>query len=225
MSDLRLPYTNREQAGRVLADAGRTYRGRDDLLVLALPRGGVPVGAELAKALDAPLDVCIVRKLGAPGQPELAMGAIAMGGARVLNRAVIDHAGISEAAIEEATRREQRELDRRNHDYRGDRPLPTIRDRCVLLVDDGIATGSTMRAAIAAVRQQQPTELVVAVPVAPRESIEQLATLVDTVVCPATPEWFFSVGQWYTHYEQTTDEQVRALLEEAWRRERMRSAP
>ena len=224
MSHPRLPYADRVEAGRVLAEAARPYRDRDDLLILGLPRGGVPVAYEMARLLKAPMDVLIVRKIGVPGQPELAMGAIATGGVRVLNQAVVVGTGVSQAAIEATVRAEQRELERRNRLYRGERPPPNLASRCVFLVDDGVATGSTMRAAVNAVKQQQPASVIIAVPVASREAITDLQPLVDEVICPAIPEWFVSVGQWYTQYEQTTDDEVRALLGQAWQSQTLRKA-
>ena len=224
MSHPRLPYADRVEAGRILAVAARPYRDRDDLLILGLPRGGVPVAYEMARLLKAPMDVLIVRKLGVPGQPELAMGAIATGGVRVLHQAVVSGAGVSKAAIEATVRAEQRELERSNRVYRGERPPPNLASRCVFLVDDGVATGLTMRAAVNAAKQQQPASVIVAVPVASREAIDGLQPLVDAVICPAIPDWFVSVGQWYSHYEQITDDEVRALLGQAWQSQTMRKA-
>jgi putative phosphoribosyl transferase len=185
--------------------------------VLALPRGGVPVAAEIAAALGAELDLMIVRKLGAPGQTELAMGAIASGGVRVLNRDVIASLGIKETAIEEVARREQQELERREHAYRGERPRPAIEGHCVILVDDGIATGATMRAGIEALRRLKPAKIVVAVPVAPPDTVARLRNVADEVVCLATPEPFWAIGQWYVEFPQLSDETVRQALAEAWK--------
>jgi putative phosphoribosyl transferase len=207
-------FRNRIDAGRQLADALADYRGRTDLLVLGLPRGGVPVAFEIAQALGADLDVLIVRKLGYPGQEELAMGAIASGGIRVLNEAM----GVSEAIIEEVTKRELEELHRRERAYRGERPFPKLEGRTVILVDDGLATGATMRAAVAAVRQRNPEEIVVAVPVAPEGTVSQLREEADDVVCLLTPEMFFGIGQFYDDFSQTTDDVVEGLLERAWTR-------
>jgi putative phosphoribosyl transferase len=216
---VELPYTNRFDAGRALADALAQYAGRSDVIVLALPRGGVPVAFIVAQRLGASLDLMLVRKLGVPGWEELAMGAIATGGVRVLNPDVVDEIGISAQRIDEVAHAELQELHRRQRAYRGERPLPTLKDQCVILIDDGLATGATMRAAIQAVRQQQPARLVVAVPVAPSHTIAALQPEVDEVVCPAMPEHFFSIGQWYDDFSQTTDDEVRALLERAWKQQ------
>jgi putative phosphoribosyl transferase len=212
-----LPFHDRNEAGRALARALTAYRNRKDVLVLALPRGGVPVAAEIAAALGAELDLMIVRKLGAPGQTELAMGAIASGGVRVLNRDVIASLGIKETAIEEVARREQQELERREHAYRGERPRPAIEGHCVILVDDGIATGATMRAGIEALRRLKPAKIVVAVPVAPPDTVARLRNVADEVVCLATPEPFWAIGQWYVEFPQLSDETVRQALAEAWK--------
>jgi len=214
---MRERYPNRTDAGRVLAGALRDYAGRgDDVIVLGLPRGGVEVAFEVARALRAPLDVMLVRKLGVPGHEELAMGAIGMGGTRVLNDDVIAGLGISQETISRVTRREQEELCRRQREYRGDRPDPKVAGRVVILVDDGLATGATMRAAVAAVRQLGPRKVVVAVPVAPPETVRQIAHDADEVVCPLAPAEFFGVGQWYDDFEQVSDQRVRRLLEAAW---------
>jgi putative phosphoribosyl transferase len=214
-----LPYRNRFDAGRVLADALGQYGGRADVLVLALPRGGVPVASIVAQELGASLDLLLVRKLGVPGWKELAMGAIATGGVRVLNPDVVDEIGIAAESIDKVAHAEQQELHRRERVYRGERPLPTLKDQCVILIDDGLATGATMRAAIQAVRQQQPARLVVAVPVAPAHTIAMLKMEVDEVVCPAMLERFFSIGQWYEDFSQITDDEVRTLLERAWKQQ------
>jgi putative phosphoribosyl transferase len=211
-----LPYQNRTEAGRVLAQSLSHYAGRSDVLVLALPRGGVPVAAEVARALGASLDLMLVRKLGLPGHEELAMGAIATGGIRVLNAEVVEGLGVPTAVIEKVAEVELRELQRRERVYREDRPLPRIAGQAVILVDDGLATGATMRAAITAVRQQQPARIVVAVPVAPLATIALLRQEADEVVCPAMPEPFFGIGQWYEDFTQITDEQVQELLAWAW---------
>jgi len=216
---MKLPITNRQVAGRELAAELEDYRNRKKLLVLALPRGGVPVALEIAEALDAELDLMIVRKLGMPGHVELAIGAIAMGGAKVLNREIIREAGVSNAALREVTEQEMRELERRQRAYRGDRPWPDLKDATVILVDDGLATGATMRAAVAAVRQQQPGEVVVAVPVAPADSIALLQKEADTVVCPATPASFGAISYWYREFYQVSDDEVRSMLDRAWHRQ------
>jgi predicted phosphoribosyltransferase len=181
--------------------------------VLALPRGGVPVGCEVARALSAPLDVFVVRKLGVPGHEELAMGAIASGGVLVLNRRVVDEVGIAPEEIEAVVAAEQAELTRRQRLYRGEAPEPGLRGRAIMLVDDGLATGSTMRAAVAALRQRGPARIVVAVPVAARATVEALCAEVDEVVCTLIPEPFYAVGSWYEEFGQTTDREVRRLLE------------
>jgi putative phosphoribosyl transferase len=212
---MHLPYENRVEAGRMLAAWLTHYTGRPDVLVLGLPRGGVPVAYEVARALEASLDLLLVRKLGLPGHEELAMGAIATGGIRVLNPEVVQGLGVPAAVIEKVVAAELQELQRRERVYRGDRPAPQIAGRCVMLIDDGLATGDTMRAAIAAVRQQQPARLVVAVPVVPPATIAVLRQEADEVVCPATPEPFFGIGQWYEDFTQVTDDEVRALLRRA----------
>jgi len=204
---------DRRHAGRLLAGLLKHYKQRPDLLILALPRGGVPVGYEIAQALHAPLDVLIVRKLGVPGHEELAMGAIASGGVRVLHSSVIQMLGLPEAVIDHVAREEERELLRREEVYRGHRPPLQIQGRIVVLVDDGLATGSTMRAAIAAVRQQQPKQVIVAVPVASPDTCEELQAEADEVYCALTPALFFGVGQWYEEFPQMSDEEVRELLD------------
>jgi predicted phosphoribosyltransferase len=205
-------FRDRREAGRELAARLERYAGREDVLVLALPRGGVPVAYEVARALDAPLDIFLVRKLGVPGHEELAMGAIASGGVRVLNQSVIDALGIAPEDVEAVARAEGQELRRRLRAYRGDRPPPEVRDRVVVLVDDGLATGSSMRAAVAALRRQGPAWVVVAVPVGAPSTCAALAEEADEVVCARTPEPFYSVGLWYADFTQTTDEEVRELL-------------
>jgi len=219
MTEARLPFRDRRQAGRALADRLTHYHGRPELLVLALPRGGVAVGFEVAHALHAPLDVFVVRKLGFPGHEEYAMGAIASGGVRVMNPA----SGISVSPDELAAvvAREQDELIRRERLYRGDRPAVSVRGRTVLVVDDGLATGSTMRAAVLAIRQQQPARLTVAVPVGARGTCRQLTAEADEVVCAAMPEPFRAVGLWYEDFPQATDDEVHDLLEEARREQAM----
>lgn len=209
-------FRNRQEAGRALAQALEAYRDRGDVVVLALPRGGVPVGYEVARALGAELDLMLVRKLGFPGQEELAMGAIASGGVQVLNEEVVRQASIPPQVIERVAQQERRELERRQQAYRGDRPLPQIAGRCVILVDDGLATGSTMRAAVRALRQQGPGRMVVAVPVAPPETCQVLRQEVDEVVCLMTPRAFGGVGRWYEDFSQISDEEVRWLLQRAW---------
>jgi putative phosphoribosyl transferase len=205
-------YRDRSDAGRVLATQLTAYANRSDVLVLALPRGGVPVAYEVAKALHAPLDVFIVRKLGVPGHEELAMGAIATGGVCVLNEDVVQMLRIPDKVIEAVIAKEQQELERREHLYRDDRPPPDVRDCTIILIDDGLATGATMRAAIKALRQQHPARLVVAVPVAAPPTCEELGAQVDEIICAKTPEPFYGVGYWYEDFSQTTDEEVHALL-------------
>ena len=208
-------FPNRTEAGRQLAEKLDKYAGRDDVIVLGLPRGGVPVAYEVAKRLRAPLDVFIVRKLGVPGFEELAAGAIASGGVRVLNQDVMRAIPYADEAIEAVTGRETAELERREQIYREGRPSPKLHDRIVILVDDGLATGSTMRAAAAALQAQHPERLVIAVPVAPRETCQGLLQVADDVVCATVPEPFFAVGNWYEDFSQTTDEEVRELLARA----------
>ena len=215
---------DRVAAGRDLAVALLKYRKRSDVIVLALPRGGVPVGAEIAHALHAPLDILLVRKLGTPGHEELAMGAIASGGIRVLNQDIVASFEISKELIEQVAAREQAELERRMQAYRGERPWPAIEDKRVILVDDGVATGATMRAAIAALRSQDPAEVVVAVPVAPFQTLTQLRRLVDEVVCLATPEPFGAIGTWYSSFPQLSDEEVCRVLSRRWAEEASDSA-
>lgn len=215
-----MQFRNRTHAGQALAERLTGYAGRDDVIVLALPRGGVPVAFEVAQRLSAPLDVFIVRKLGSPGHEELAMGAIATGGVVVLNDDVVRALKIPEAGIERVAARERDELARREALYRGSRPAPDLRGRIVILVDDGLATGSTMRAAIAAVRTFQPSRLVVAVPTGARETCEDLRRDVDEVVCVTEPDHFYAVGMWYEDFTQTEDREVRDLLEAAGRERR-----
>ena len=205
-------FHNRTDAGRRLAEKLAAYANRPGGLVLALPRGGVPVGFEVARELGAPLDVFLVRKLGVPGYEELAMGAVATGCVRVLNDEIVRGLGISEHEIDAAAARELQELARRERLYRGDRPLPDIAGRTVILVDDGLATGATMRAAVGALRQQQPARIVVAVPTASPDTCEALKAEADDVVCAMTPEPFLAVGHWYEDFTQTTDDEVRELL-------------
>ncbi len=205
-------FRNRAGAGRQLAEKLAAYANRPDVLVLALPRGGVPVGFEAARALGAPLDVFLVRKLGVPGYEELAMGAVATGGVRVLNDEIVRGLGISEHEIDAAVARELQELARRERLYRGDRTPPDLAGRTVILADDGLATGATMRAAVAALRQRQPARIVVAVPTASPDTCAALKAEADDVVCAMTPEPFLAVGHWYEDFTQTTDDEVRELL-------------
>ncbi len=205
-------FADRADAGRQLADRLADYADDKHVLVLALPRGGVPVAAEVAHALHAPLDLFLVRKLGVPGHEELAMGAIASGGVRVLNEDVVSALQIPHDVIDAVAEQEQRELERRERAYRGDRPPVQVRGRTVILVDDGLATGSSMRAAVAALRQQGPARIVVAVPVGAPETCHDLGHEADAVVCVQTPEPFYAVGLWYEDFAQTTDEEVRELL-------------
>ena len=208
-------YRDRTDAGRVLAAELSGYANRTDVIVLALPRGGVPVAFEVAAALRAPLDVFIVRKLGVPGHEEYAMGAIATGGVRVLDADVIRAARVTRVQLEAIAALEQRELERRERQYRGDRPPLDVAGRIVILVDDGLATGSTMRAAAAALRRQEPARIVVAVPVSAPQTCDEYRMGVDEVVCAVTPEPFRAVGLWYRDFSQTTDEEVRDLLARA----------
>jgi putative phosphoribosyl transferase len=208
-------FLNRTDAGRRLAATLLAYAGRPDVIVLALPRGGVVVAYEVARELDVPLDVFIVRKLGVPEHDELAMGAIASGGASVLDEALVRELRISERDIRTVIAAEQRELERREREYRGDRPPPDIAGRTVILVDDGLATGASMRVAVAALKQEHPGRLVVAVPIAPPETCDTLRREADDVVCAVTPEPFYAVGLWYEDFTQTTDREVHDLLERA----------
>lgn len=212
-------YRDRSDAGRHLAASLAHHAGDASLLVLGLPRGGVPVAAEVADALGAPLDVYVVRKLGVPGQRELAMGAIGSGGVRVMNDRVLRAAGVPAEAIEEVIGEEERELERRELALRGERPPPEVEGQMIVLVDDGIATGSTMRAAIAALQARGAAKLVVAVPIAASETCAELAEEVDEVVCAATPDPVRAISIWYENFEQTTDAEVRELVERAARRD------
>jgi putative phosphoribosyl transferase len=209
------PFRDRVEAGESLAAKLTQYRDRDDVVVLGLPRGGVPVASEVAGALGVPFDVFVVRKLGVPGHEELAMGAIASGGIRQINHDVVDSLGIPPNVIDAVAEREQRELERREQAYRGDRGPLSLTNKTVILVDDGLATGSTMRAAVIAARQRQPARVVVAVPVGAVSTCADLATEADDVVCVRTPEPFVAVGLWYRDFTPTTDDEVRALLGKA----------
>jgi putative phosphoribosyl transferase len=208
----RFRFRDRREAGRALAERLRSYADRDDVVVLALPRGGVPVAVEVASAIGAPLDIFLVRKLGIPGHEELAFGAIASGGLLVLDRELIQQVGLSSAAIDRVIAREAAELERRERAYRGDRPPPNLRDRTVILVDDGLATGSTMIAAAAAVAQQEPARVIVAVPVAAADTCEMLRREADEVICLMTPSPFHAVGIWYDDFRPVGDDEVRRLL-------------
>ncbi|MFN0120556.1 MAG: phosphoribosyltransferase [Blastocatellia bacterium] len=214
-------FRDRAEAGQLLAEQLRAYAGRPDVLVLALPRGGVPVGYEIAMALGVPLDVMIVRKLGTPGQEELALGAIASGGVRVMNADALPLLSLSGEDLARVIAREQRELERRERLYRGQRPFPDIHGKTVLLVDDGIATGATMRAAVAALKQMQPAKIVVATPVAAPSACAEIraGNAQGLCVCLETPEPFFAIGLWYDDFGQTTDEEVRGLLARVRRQE------
>lgn len=216
---LQTTLPNRAEAGRRLVEPLLKYANRPDVIILALPRGGVPVAYEVATALDLRLDLMLVRKLGVPSHPEFAMGAIASGGVQILNDDALRAHPIDRASFEAVVAREALELSRREKAYRGDRPPPQLKDKVVILVDDGLATGSSMMAAIHAVRMQAPERIVVAVPVAPRETVEDLSMQVDEVICPLIPEWMMSIGYWYLDFSQTSDEEVIDLMQRAWQRE------
>jgi putative phosphoribosyl transferase len=206
-------FQNRTDAGQFLAEKLTEYANRSDVIVLGLPRGGVPVAYEVARKLNAPLDIFVVRKLGIPGHEGLAMGAIASGGVRVMNDEVLMHLSIPEDILELVMENEQRELDRREREYRSDRPSPDLKDQTVILVDDGLATGSSMRAAVRALRHRQPRKIVVAVPVGARQTCDSFQDEVDTIaVCAITPEPFTAVGLWYADFSQVTDDEVRKIL-------------
>jgi putative phosphoribosyl transferase len=205
-------FRNRTEAGKLLASKLTQSANHADVLVLGIPRGGVPIAFEVATALNAPLDVCLVRKLGVPGHPELAMGAVAVGGVQVLNEDLLDWLQISGHTIAEVGEIELQELQQHDRIYRGDRSLPQIRDRIVILVDDGLATGSMMRAAIGVLKPQQPQRIIIAVPVAPLDTCDRLRTEVDEVVCLMTPEQFCGIGLWYEDFAPTTDDEVCQLL-------------
>jgi putative phosphoribosyl transferase len=208
-------FRDRKYAGRALARRLALFAGRRDVTVLALPRGGTPVAYEVAKALHAPLDVLVVRKLGVPWNPEFAMGAIASGGERLIDDMLVRELGISTRDVEEVASNEAYELERRERVYRGGRPAPDLRGRTVILVDDGLATGSTMRVAVRAVRRQSPARVVVAAPVAAPEACELLRGEADEVVCAEMPDPFLGVGRWYLDFSQTSDEEVCRLLDDA----------
>jgi putative phosphoribosyl transferase len=208
----RTRFRDRSEAGQVLAEELSRYAGRDDVVVLALPRGGVPVGYEIAKALGAPLDVFVARKLGVPGYPELAMGAISSGGVAVLDQALVQRLGISEDAIRQVVAHEERERERREVAYREGRSPFDLEGKTVILVDDGLATGATMRAAAGAVKEHGPERVIVAVPVAAAQTCDEFRGDVDEIICTITPEPFYAVGLWYVNFDQTTDDEVRELL-------------
>jgi putative phosphoribosyl transferase len=209
------PFKDRRDAGRKLAQKLTAYAGQPNLLVLALPRGGVPVAYEVALALNAPLDIFLVRKLGLPGREELAIGAIATGGVRVLNHDIIRMLSVPDEVINFVARRELLELQRREKLYRGDRPSPDVHDQTIILIDDGLATGASMRAAVSGLRAWAPARIIVAVPTAAEKACEAFRTEVDEVVCAITPEPFYGVGRWYEDFSPTPDEEVRMLLEKA----------
>ncbi len=208
-------FRDRRDAGRRLAAYLARYAGRPNVLVLALPRGGVPVGFEIAQALGAPLDIFLVRKLGLPGHEEFAIGAIASGGVHFVNEETLREYGVSADQVDAVIAAEEQELERRERRYRGDRPFPNVEGRIVILVDDGLATGSTMRAAVTALRQERPAQIVVAVPTAPPETCDDLSGIVDEMVCLTTPDPFYAVGLWYDDFAQTTDDEVREFLARA----------
>lgn len=213
---MKKQFRDRAEAGQLLAQQLQSsYGNRSDVLVLGLPRGGIPVAYEIAQVLKAPLDVCLVRKLGVPGHEELAMGAISAKQGMVLNQNVVQSLDISQKTIDRVAASEREELERRDRAYRGDRPAPAIRDHIVILVDDGIATGSTVKAALSTIQQQKPKHLVIAVPVAPPTVCKELKAQVDEVVCLLTPEWLSAIGLWYENFSQTSDEEVRQFLKQA----------
>lgn len=205
-------YANRYEAGKMIASQLLKYAKHADALVLALPRGGVPVASEIAKILSIPLDIFVVRKLGVPNHEELAMGAIASGGTIVFNENILSQLHIPASAIQPVIESEQKELERRELVYRGQRPFPRLKDKSIILVDDGIATGATMRAAIKAIKQQKPKKIILAVPVAAATTIDELSNDVDEVICPLKPDDMFAVGAWYDDFSQTSDEEVFNLL-------------
>lgn len=213
---MAVPFRDRADAGRFLASKLTAYANREGVLILALPRGGVPAAYEVAKALNAPLDIFLVRKLGVPGNEELAMGAIATGNVVVLNEEVIRTLDVPRAEIDIVAKKEKQELERREQIYRGDYPPPDVRGHTAILIDDGLATGSTMRAAVVALRKQQPDRIVVAVPAAAESTCNEFRSEVDEVICAITPEPFLAVGMWYEDFSQTTDDEVREILKRAW---------
>lgn len=217
-------FQDRTAAGKVLAGRLARYANRSDVVVLGLPRGGVPVAYEVAKALNAPLDIFLVRKLGVPGHEELAMGAIASGGVKVLNPDIVRSYKLFDAVIHKVTIREQRELERREKLYRGSRAAPNLKSCTVILVDDGLATGATMRAAVLALREHQPARIVIAVPVASPDICAEFESQVDEVICADTPRHFFSVGAWYGDFKQVTDDEVKELLSQATNGDREQTA-
>jgi len=212
MNNVNFPFRNRSEAGKTLVSALESFRDWPNLLILALPRGGVPVGFEIAKAFKVPLDILVVRKLGVPGHPELAMGAIASGGIIIRNQEIIDRLKISEAMLQEISLLEEVELKRRELAYRGSLAAKTILRMNVILVDDGLATGASLRAAIQATRAQNPQSITSAVPVGAKDSCEEMLAFADTVICAYTPDPFYSVGGWYHDFAQVTDEEVRKIL-------------
>jgi predicted phosphoribosyltransferase len=213
--EIKTLFDNRIDAGRKLAEALTDYQEDPNVIVLALPRGGVPVAHQVAESLDAPMDIFLVRKLGLPGHEELAMGAIASGDVCVLNESVIAQLDNPDEVIDEVIEKERKELERREQAFRGDRPAPELEGRTVILVDDGLATGASMRAAVSGLRARNPQKIVVAVPTASPETCEQFENEVDEVVCAVTPQPFFGIGYWYDDFSQTTDEEVRQILEKA----------
>jgi predicted phosphoribosyltransferase len=208
-------FKDRTEAGKRLANELSDYENRDDVIILGLARGGVPVAFEIAKEINVPMDVFLVRKLGVPSQKELAMGAIASGGIRILNDDVINMLRISDRAIDHVANEEQQELERREREYRGNRQKIDVKDRVSILVDDGLATGASMRAAVRALRQMEPAKIVIAVPVAAPDTCDAFKDKVDEIICLATPEPFYAIGAWYDNFSQTTDEEVRSILAEA----------
>lgn len=208
-------FKDRRQAGALLARELSKYRGEEDVVILALPRGGVPVAFEVARELEAPLDVFLVRKLGVPGQEELAMGAIADGGIRVINKEVLPYLKITDEAIEQVAKKEEAELKRRRREYTGDREPIDITGKVAIIIDDGLATGSTMKAAIAAVKEKSPSKIIVGVPVAPPSTCDELEDSVDDMICLLKPEYFRAVGLWYDVFDQTSDQEVKDLLQKA----------
>jgi putative phosphoribosyl transferase len=205
-------YSDRHEAGKILADNLKLYTNNPNVMILALPRGGVPVGYEISRALSVPLDIFVVRKLGVPGHEELAMGAIATNDTVIFNQEIINRLHIPSVSIDETIESEKKELKRRETAYRGNKPFPSLKDKIIILVDDGIATGATMRAAIKAVYQKQPLRLILAVPVAALSTYEEMKEKVDEIICPLRPRDFYAVGEWYDDFSQTTDDEVIQLL-------------